>query len=99
MSLDKAITHGKEHRKPYRRSKAWDTSCRNHGSCSWCQGNRLHKYRKEQARLDFEYQDFLQNDFYYCRHRLARDLDECFYYCSRTWLCGACWIGNERERT
>ena len=40
MSLDKAIAHGKEHRKPYRGSKAFDCSCRNHGSCSYCTSNR-----------------------------------------------------------
>ena len=47
MSLDKAIQHGKEHRKPYRGSKAFDSSCRNHGSCDWCRNNRLHKFKKE----------------------------------------------------
>ena len=31
MSLDKAIEHGKEHRKPYRGAKAVDKTCRNHG--------------------------------------------------------------------
>ena len=31
MSLDKAIEHGKEHRKEYRGSKAIDKTCRNHG--------------------------------------------------------------------
>ena len=46
MSLDKSIQHGKEHRKPYRGSKAIDRSCRNHGSCDWCRNNRLHKFRK-----------------------------------------------------
>ena len=45
MSLDKAIEHGKERRKQYRHSKAIDHSCRNHGSCPWCQQNRLHKFR------------------------------------------------------
>ena len=43
MSLDKAIKHGKEYRKPYRKAKLVDHSCRNHGSCLWCKGNRLHK--------------------------------------------------------
>jgi len=33
MSLDKAIQHGKEHRKPYHGAKAIDQTCRNHGSC------------------------------------------------------------------
>ncbi|MBO5969275.1 MAG: hypothetical protein J6S14_12345 [Clostridia bacterium] len=40
MSLDKAIEHGKEHRKPYRGSKAIDKTCRNHGGCDWCKENR-----------------------------------------------------------
>ena len=43
MGLEKAIEHGKEHRKPYRGSKAFDYSCRNHGDCPWCKENRLHK--------------------------------------------------------
>lgn len=42
MSLDKAINSGKEHRKPYRKSKRCDKTCRNHGSCPYCQGNRKH---------------------------------------------------------
>lgn len=46
MSLDKAIIHGKEKRKPYRGSKAIDCTCRNHGSCKWCRDNRLHKFMK-----------------------------------------------------
>ena len=47
MSLDKSIEHGKEHRKPYRGSKAIDPSCRNHGGCPWCEGNRLYRTKKE----------------------------------------------------
>lgn len=49
MSLDKAILHKKEHRKPYRGSKEFDSSCRNHGSCPWCRENRLHKFHYEQV--------------------------------------------------
>lgn len=45
MSLDKAIQSGKEHRKPYRKSKAIAKSCRNHGTCEYCKQNRLHKFR------------------------------------------------------
>lgn len=46
MSLDKAIDHGKEKRKQYRGSKAIDKTCRNHGSCQWCEKkNRTHKFR------------------------------------------------------
>ena len=46
MGLDKAIQHGKEHRKPYHGAKSVDSTCRNHGGCPWCEGNRLHQYRK-----------------------------------------------------
>lgn len=45
MSLDKAIKHGKEHRKPYCGGKAIASSCRNHGMCDWCRENRQHKFR------------------------------------------------------
>ena len=45
MSLDKAIEHGKEHRKQYYGAKACDAWCRNHGYCWICRENRLHKER------------------------------------------------------
>ena len=48
MSLDKAIRHGKEHRKPYEGAKAVDKTCCNHGDCPYCLGNRLHKYRRQE---------------------------------------------------
>ena len=48
MSLAKAIAHKKERRKPYRGSKAFDHTCRNHGSCSWCEGNRTHRNKKRE---------------------------------------------------
>lgn len=47
MSLDKAIEHGKEKRRPYRGSKAIDRTCRNHGSCKWCENNRMFKFREK----------------------------------------------------
>jgi hypothetical protein len=46
MSLDKAIASGKEKRKPYRGSARFDHSCRNHGSCGWCLGNRTHQAKR-----------------------------------------------------
>ena len=53
MGLEKAIKHGKEHRKSYYGAKAVDQTCRNHGSCPWCMGNRLYHGRKlEQAASD-----------------------------------------------
>ena len=47
MSLDKAIASGKEKRKQYRKSKAVDRTCRNHGGCPWCQKNRKHKDKRQ----------------------------------------------------
>ena len=44
MALDKAIAHGHEHRKPYTGTKAFDPTCRNHGSCEWCRRNRMRKF-------------------------------------------------------
>ena len=43
MALDKSIESGKEHRKPYKGSKRFDRTCRNHGSCDYCKMNCLHK--------------------------------------------------------
>lgn len=62
MALDKAIKFGKEHRKPYRGSKRIDSSCRNHGSCPYCEQNRKHKFLdlKGEQMLD----DFIMNFSY-----------------------------------
>lgn len=54
MSLDKAIEHGKEHREPYRGAKAIDATCRNHGGCQWCEGNRKFKMRDKHPELPEE---------------------------------------------
>lgn len=51
MSLDKAIKYGKEKRQPYRRAKALDSWCRNHGNCSWCKEGRLHKNKKREKSI------------------------------------------------
>lgn len=57
MTLDKAIEHGKEHRKPYRGSKVFDRTCRNHGSDDWEKDNRLYRANRleEKAKQDSEY--------------------------------------------
>ncbi len=59
MALDKAIKHGKEHRKPYHGSKIFDPSCRNHGGCPWCEGNRKHKFIVRERKM----QDALKEYF------------------------------------
>ena len=52
MSLDKAIQHGKEHRKPYHRSGKFDRTCRPGGGCPYCEGNRSIQERREKARTE-----------------------------------------------
>ena len=54
MSLDQAIKHGKEHRKPYHGRKAVDIWCRNHNYCWICRKNRLHKKLVEQIKVKDE---------------------------------------------
>ena len=63
MSFHKAIASGKEHRveygtkeQPY--AKAVDPSCRNHGTCPYCEGNRLYKSK----RLDEETKSKLKEE-------------------------------------
>ena len=46
MGLEKSITSGKEKRKQFRGAKVYDSTCRNHGGCSWYAGNRQHKHAK-----------------------------------------------------
>ena len=54
--LDKAIAHGKERRSPYRGSKVFDRTCRNHGSCPYCEEGRVHndKVRRFNAKDEIE---------------------------------------------
>lgn len=58
MALNKAIEHGKEHRKPYRGAKAVDNTCCNHGSCPWCLGNRTNKEKSKDKVAKKEIKDF-----------------------------------------
>ena len=58
MSLDKTIQSGKSHRKPYRGGKAIDKTCRNHGSCEWCRGNRIHKNNKRELAAEQELREY-----------------------------------------
>lgn len=46
MSLDKSIDYGKDWREPYRKAKAVDKHCRNHGYCPRCRNNRLYSSKK-----------------------------------------------------
>lgn len=62
MSLDKAIEHGKEHRKQYKGAKAIDCTCRNHGSCEYCKQGRLYQIRKEKQKVLSKLKEDVQNE-------------------------------------
>ena len=82
MSLDKAIQHGKEHRKSYEeRGKPgrFDPTCRPHGGgrpypCEYCQGNRLWRAYRELA--EAEEQLRLAADMIQDERDLAREAGE-----------------------
>lgn len=52
MGLEKAIEHGKEHRKPYKGAKRSFKSCRNHQGCPYCEGNRKHNSNVKEYAAD-----------------------------------------------
>lgn len=64
MSLDKAIVHGKEYRKPYYGSKSFDSSCRNHGGCPWCLENRIYNTLKRLEQMDFDIKQWEQSEVF-----------------------------------
>lgn len=62
MALDKAINSGKEHRKQYHDSRSFDMTCRNHGSCPYCEGNRKHKFFVDEEKANDAYKEFLREN-------------------------------------
>jgi hypothetical protein len=64
MGLNKAIEHNKEHRRPYTRAKSVDTSCRNHGSCDYCKGNRTYFDKKYRTKAEEDIQEAIQYGIY-----------------------------------
>lgn len=57
MSFDKDYPNRKDIRKPYRDSRRFDTTCRNHGSCPSCDKKRKYKWKKQTIRTDDELKD------------------------------------------
>jgi hypothetical protein len=45
-------------RQPCSGAKRFDASCRNHGGCSWCLGNRLHSRRVQEQAADEKLAEF-----------------------------------------
>lgn len=81
MGLEKAIAHGKEHRKPYRDndSKAFDPECRNHGGCVWCIKNRMYSYNKRKQAAEQKLKEYWQGD----EQGFGKNWPVTFFYCSQ----------------
>lgn len=58
MSFDKEYPNRKDHRKKYYRSKAFDRSCRCHGGCPQCEGNRLYSDKKNRHAADEQIKEY-----------------------------------------
>lgn len=52
MSFENFYPNRKDQRKPYRKSKAFDRTCRNHGSCPYCESGRKHRERRQTPPMD-----------------------------------------------
>lgn len=65
MSYDNSYyPNRKDWIKPYRKSKRFDRSCRNHGGCKYCEDSRLYQYRKELERTQYSIDEYKQGDDY-----------------------------------
>ena len=62
MSFNKAIKYKKEHRKQYYDSRPIDKTCRCHGTCPWCRGNRFHKFNKQIINAKQQIADLYRED-------------------------------------
>ena len=62
--LGKSIDNKKEYRQPYRGSKRFDRSCRNHGSCDYCKSNRTHFDKKARMRVEGQENEWFDVDPY-----------------------------------
>ncbi len=59
MAFDNFYPNRKDWREPYRRSKAFDVTCRNHGACEYCRNNRTHKFIKSTPLIEKEDYEWL----------------------------------------
>ena len=52
MALNKAISSGKEHRKPWYGSSRFDYSCHPNKSCAYCRSNRTIQEQRERLKSE-----------------------------------------------
>ncbi len=61
MSFDKYYPNRKDRRKKYSGAKSVDRSCRCHGGCSYCEGNRMHSTIKQKKKTDYDFLNYKNN--------------------------------------
>lgn len=54
--FDNQYKNRKDWREPFRKAKAFDRSCRNHGSCEYCKSGRMHNSKKRLPALTINQQ-------------------------------------------
>lgn len=71
-------------RQPYRGSRRFDATCRNHGSCGWCRGNRTAQAKREHERLDMLFKEdrWGRGGDPKCKHDLVRRRSDGRYACT-----------------
>lgn len=62
MSFDNNYPNRKDRRKPYKGSKSFDRTCRNHGSCPYCEGRRLFERRKKELFAELDLREFKEGE-------------------------------------
>lgn len=64
MSFDTGpYANRKDRRKPYRGSKSFDRTCRNHGSCPWCADGRMHRQRRQEPIIELDGEVVVTTEF------------------------------------
>lgn len=59
MAFDNYYPNRKDKRREYRGSRACDRTCRSHGCCGWCLGNRTAAERRRKEAADHSLADFV----------------------------------------
>lgn len=63
MPFDTDYPNRKDRRKPYRKSAAFDRSCRPHGGCPYCERGRRHFDHKYRYYADMEIEMWVKGEF------------------------------------
>ena len=63
MSFNKNYPNRKDWRKPYRKAKACDSSCRNHGGCGYCESNRFHSATVRETKAEEQLKEYFSGQF------------------------------------